>query len=262
MTPAPGLLARAARRASIRERGAPSAAPGASEAPEGPSGASWAPPCRPCLRAAFRRAARPPGADMGALPAPLAPPSAMRRASATSAARSATVLSSNGGAIATGWSCGGGTGRPPARGTAAARGRAPARCRAAGPPAPRTTGSTRPPAPAPPAPRTPPARPRRPGAPRALPRERIVQRIGQLLDRGRERTALLERAGHLERTGGLVRLLPVRGTVFSGVSVRAGFALGAQRGHAVALPTTGASPADLATASVSPHSTSQLASIR
>lgn len=51
---------------------------------------------------------------------------------------------------------------------------------------------------------------------------------------------------------------PVRGLA----AVRGALALGAQRGHAVALPTTGASPADLATATLSPHSSSQLASIR
>lgn len=84
-----------------------------------------------------------------------------------------------------------------------------------------------------------------------LARQRIGERIRELLDRG------------LERAGSPVRLLPVRGPVVSGAAVGgAGLALGAQGGHAVALPTTGASPTDLATAPWSPHSTNQLASIR
>src|SRR5690606_28339663 len=76
-----------------------------------------------------------------------------------------------------------------------------------------------------------------------------------------------------ERAGRPVRLLPVRGPLPAAGAVGGavgerlpvlgtGLALGAQRGHAVDLPTTGASPADLATASRSPHSVSQLASIR
>ncbi|CAM5333535.1 hypothetical protein STENM327S_01237 [Streptomyces tendae] len=81
-----------------------------------------------------------------------------------------------------------------------------------------------------------------------------------LRDPQRHRLVVEERRPVLlpERTGIPVRL-PVRGSLVTG---RAGVALGAQGGHAVALPTTGASPADLATASWSPHSTSQLASIR
>src|SRR5690606_21495810 len=76
-----------------------------------------------------------------------------------------------------------------------------------------------------------------------------------------------------ERAGRPVRLLPVRGPLPAAGAVGGavgerlpvlgtGLALGAQRGHAVHLPTTGASPADLAPASRSPHSVSQLASIR
>src|SRR5690606_3370175 len=70
-----------------------------------------------------------------------------------------------------------------------------------------------------------------------------------------------------ERAGRPVRLLPVRGPLPAAGAVGGavgerlpvlgtGLALGAQRGHAVDLPTTGASPADLATASRSPHSVS------
>src|SRR5690606_24777452 len=66
-----------------------------------------------------------------------------------------------------------------------------------------------------------------------------------------------------ERAGRPVRLLPVRGPLPAAGAVGGavgerlpvlgtGLALGAQRGHAVDLPTTGASPADLATASRSP----------
>lgn len=76
-----------------------------------------------------------------------------------------------------------------------------------------------------------------------LPGQRVVQRVRQLADR------------RLERARGPVRPLFVR-------AVPTGVATVARWGHATALPTTGASPADLSTAPASPHCASQFASIR
>lgn len=76
-----------------------------------------------------------------------------------------------------------------------------------------------------------------------LPRKRIVQWVGKPVHR------------RLEHAVALVRFLRVRAFL-------PGIGFGAEWGHAAALPTTGASPADLATAPASPHCSSQLASIR